>query len=175
MNIVVQPRSLGDRLGRKRIFSAGLLLFAIASAGCGLAQNTFQLIAARAVQGIGAAMLVPGSLALISASFSKADRGRAIGNWSGFTAISAGIGPVLGGWLIEHVSWRWIFFINLPLAILMLVITWWHVPESRDERAGERVDILGAAMATLGLGGIVYGLLESGVFSPALRQATSKA
>jgi EmrB/QacA subfamily drug resistance transporter len=160
--LILAGGSLGDRMGRKRIFSAGVLLFAVASAGCGLAQNTFQLIAARAVQGVGAAMLVPGSLAIISAAFSKADRGRAIGTWSGFTAISAGIGPVLGGWLIENVSWRWIFFINLPLAALVLAITWRHVPESRDESAGERVDILGAAMATLGLGGVVYGLLESG-------------
>jgi EmrB/QacA subfamily drug resistance transporter len=160
--LILVGGSLGDRLGRKRVFSLGILLFAIASAGCGMAQSTPQLILARAVQGIGAAMLVPGSLAIISASFSKKDRGRAIGTWSGFTAISAGVGPVLGGWLVEHTSWRWIFFINLPLAIVVLAITWWHVPESRDENAGERVDILGAATATLGLGGVVYGLLESG-------------
>lgn len=160
--LILVGGSLGDRLGRKRIFSAGLVLFAVASAACGLAQTTAHLIAARAVQGVGAAMLVPGSLAIISASFSKEDRGRAIGTWSGFTAISAGIGPVLGGWLIENVSWRWIFFINLPLAALVLLITWRHVPESRDDSAGERVDILGAVAATLGLGGVVYGLLESG-------------
>jgi EmrB/QacA subfamily drug resistance transporter len=160
--LILVGGSLGDRWGRKRVFSMGILLFALASAACGLAQSTSQLIAARALQGVGAAMLVPGSLAIISASFSKEDRGRAIGTWSGFTAISAGIGPVLGGWLIEHVSWRWIFFINLPLAALVLAITWWHVPESRDESAGERVDILGAIAATLGLGGVVYGLLESG-------------
>jgi EmrB/QacA subfamily drug resistance transporter len=160
--LILVGGSLGDRLGRRRIFSAGLLLFAAASAGCGLAQTTAHLIAARAVQGVGAAMLVPGSLAIISASFSKEERGRAIGTWSGFTAISAGVGPVLGGWLIENVSWRWIFFINLPLAALVLLITWTRVPESRDESAGERVDILGAATATLGLGGLVFGLLESG-------------
>ncbi|HEV2912933.1 MAG TPA: MFS transporter [Pyrinomonadaceae bacterium] len=154
--------SLGDRLGRKRVFSMGLLLFAIASAGCGLAQTTAQLILARAVQGVGAAMLVPGSLAIISASFSKEDRGRAIGTWSGFTAISAGVGPIMGGWLIENVSWRWIFFINLPIAAAVLAITWWRVPESRDEGAAERLDILGAATATLGLGGLVYGLVEAG-------------
>jgi EmrB/QacA subfamily drug resistance transporter len=158
--LILVGGSLGDRLGRKRIFSAGLVLFALASAGCGMAQTTGQLIAARAVQGVGAAMLVPGSLAIISASFSKEDRGRAIGTWSGFTAISAGVGPVLGGWLVEHASWRWIFFINLPLAAVVLAITWWRVPESRDESAGERLDILGAATATLGLGGVVYGLLE---------------
>jgi EmrB/QacA subfamily drug resistance transporter len=160
--LILVGGSLGDRLGRKRIFSMGLLLFAAASAGCGLAQSTTQLIIARGVQGVGAAMLVPGSLAIISASFAKEERGRAIGTWSGFTAISAGIGPVLGGWLVEHASWRWIFFINLPLAAVVLAITWWHVPESRDESAGARVDILGAATATLGLGGVVYGLVEAG-------------
>lgn len=159
--LILVGGSLGDRRGRKRIFSMGIMLFAIASAGCGLAQTTTQLILARAVQGLGAAMLVPGSLAIISASFSREDRGRAIGTWSGFTAISAGAGPVLGGWLIENVSWRWIFFINLPLAIVVLAITWWRVPESRSVSAAERVDILGAATATLGLGGVVYGLLES--------------
>ena len=160
-SLILVGGSLGDRLGRKRVFSIGLLLFATASAGCGMAETTVQLIAARAVQGLGAAMLVPGSLAIISASFSKKDRGRAIGTWSGLTAISAGIGPVLGGWLIEHVSWRWIFFINLPIAAVVLALTWWRVPESRDESAGERLDILGAAAATLGLGGVVYGLVEA--------------
>lgn len=148
--LILVGGSLGDRLGRKRVFSAGLLLFAIASAWCGMAGSAARLIAARAVQGVGAAMLVPGSLAIISASFSKEDRGRAIGTWSGFTAIAAGVGPVLGGWLIEHASWRWIFFINLPIAAVVLAITWWRVPESRDERAGARVDILanrGAGLA----------------------------
>lgn len=160
--LILVGGSLGDRRGRKRIFSLGIILFAIASAGCGLAQTATQLIIARAVQGMGASLLSPGSLAIISASFSKEDRGRAIGTWAGFTAIAAGIGPVLGGWLVENTSWRWIFFINLPLAIVVLAITWWRVPESRDERAGGRVDILGAAAATFGLGGVVYGLLESG-------------
>lgn len=160
--LILVGGSLGDRWGRKRVFSIGLLLFAIASAGCGMAQTIGQLIAARAAQGVGAALLVPGSLAIISASFSREDRGRAIGTWSGFTSISAGIGPVLGGWLVENTSWRWIFFINLPLAAVVLAITWWRVPESRDESAGERVDILGAATATLGLGSGVYGLVEAG-------------
>jgi EmrB/QacA subfamily drug resistance transporter len=159
--LILVGGSLGDRVGRRRVFSAGLLLFAIASGACGFAQSTGQLIFARAVQGVGAALLVPGSLAIISASFSKEKRGRAIGTWSGFTSIAAGVGPILGGWLIEHVSWRWIFFINLPLAAVVLAITWWRVPESRDETAVERVDILGAATATLGLGGVVYGLVES--------------
>ena len=161
--LILVGGSLGDRLGRKRVFSAGVMLFAAASAWCGMAESAAHLIAARAVQGVGAAMLVPGSLAIISASFSKEDRGRAIGTWSGFTSIAAGVGPVLGGWLTENVSWRWIFFINLPLAAAVLAITWWRVPESRDESAGKRVDTLGAATATLGLSGVVYGLLESGV------------
>jgi EmrB/QacA subfamily drug resistance transporter len=160
--LILVGGSLGDLKGRRRVFSMGLLLFALASAGCGLSQTTRQLIAARAVQGVGAAMLVPGSLAIISASFSKKERGRAIGTWSGFTAISAGVGPVLGGWIVEHFSWRWIFFINLPLAAVVLAITWWHVPESRDEHAVGRIDIRGAVAATLGLGGIVYGLVEAG-------------
>jgi EmrB/QacA subfamily drug resistance transporter len=159
--LILVGGSLGDRWGRKRVFSFGILLFAIASAACGLSQTILQLIIARGAQGVGAAMLVPGSLAIISAAFSKENRGRAIGTWSGFTAISAGVGPVTGGWLIENVSWRWIFFINLPLAAVVLAITWWRVPESRDESAGERVDIAGAVTATLGLGGVVYGLVES--------------
>src|SRR5882672_2826631 len=108
--------SLGDRYGRRRVYAVGVAIFALASVWCGLSPNTGQLIVARAVQGIGAALLVPGSLAIISASFRKEDRGRAIGTWSGFSAIAAGFGPLLGGWLIEHVSWRWIFFINVPLA-----------------------------------------------------------
>ena len=120
------------------------------------------LIIARAVQGVGAALLVPGSLAIISATFPKNARAKAIGTWSGFTAISAGFGPILGGWLVEHISWRWIFFINLPLAVVVLLITWRHVPETRDEDAKKGLDWLGAVLATIGLGGIVYGLTESG-------------
>jgi EmrB/QacA subfamily drug resistance transporter len=109
----------------------------------------------------GAALLVPGSLAIISASFPKRDRGRAIGTWSGFTSITAAGGPVLGGFLIEHGSWRWVFFINLPLAFVVLALTFWRVPESRIVRAGARLDWLGAGLATLGLGGIIYALIES--------------
>jgi EmrB/QacA subfamily drug resistance transporter len=154
--------SLGDRKGRRRVFSAGVLLFTLASAACGLSQGAGQLIAARAVQGVGAALLVPGSLAIISAAFPEEERGRAIGTWSGFTSIAAGAGPVLGGWLVEHASWRWIFFINLPPAAVVLALTWWRVPESRGETAEGGVDVLGAATATLGLCGVVYGLIESG-------------
>ncbi|PYL62191.1 MAG: MFS transporter [Verrucomicrobia bacterium] len=152
--------SLGDHYGRRRVFLIGIALFAFASAACGLAVNIHQLIAARAVQGLGAALLVPGSLAIISSSFSEDQRGRAIGTWSGFSAITAAIGPVIGGWLIEHVSWRAVFFINIPLALLVIVISLWRVPESSDpDSAG--LDWLGAALAALGLGALVYGLIES--------------
>lgn len=153
--------SLGDRYGRARVFAAGVALFAAASVWCGLSPNTSQLIIARGVQGVGAALLVPGSLAIISASFAKEERGRAIGTWSGFTAIAAGLGPVLGGWLIENRSWRWIFFINVPLAAVVLAIVWRSVPESRDEEAAKEQDWWGAGLATVGLGGVVFGLIES--------------
>lgn len=153
--------SLGDRYGRKRVFLIGVLLFALASVWCGLAPGIEQLIAARAVQGIGGALLVPGSLAIISASFSPEKRGRAIGTWSGFSAITTAIGPVLGGWLIEHVSWRAVFFLNLPLAAAVIVITWRHVPESRDRNETGRIDWPGALLATVALGGLTYGLIES--------------
>src|SRR2546422_4961608 len=117
--------SLGDHYGRRRVFLVGVALFAFASAWCGFAANIGQLIAARAAQGFGAALLVPGSLAIISSSFPDEDRGRAIGTWSGFSAITAAIGPVLGGWLIERLSWRAVFFINLPLAIIVVAICYW--------------------------------------------------
>lgn len=159
--LILVGGSLGDRLGRRRVFSSGVLLFALASACCGLTPNVTQLIAARAVQGIGAALLVPGSLALISANFSKKSRGRAIGTWSGFTAIAAGTGPVIGGWLVDNFSWRWIFFLNIPLAVAVLLIAWWKVPESRDEQLKGGIDWFGATLATIGLGGIVFGLIES--------------
>jgi EmrB/QacA subfamily drug resistance transporter len=160
--LILVGGSLGDRYGRRRVFSLGVAIFALASLWCGLASNVNQLILARAVQGLGAALLVPGSLALISATFSKEQRGRAIGTWSGFTSIAAGVGPVLGGWLVENVSWRWIFFINLPLAAAVLAISWWRVPESRDEKAGGRLDWPGALLTTIGLGVVVYGFIESG-------------
>src|SRR6266550_9307499 len=152
--------SMGDRYGRRRIFVIGVAVFAGASAWCGFASNIGQLIAARAVQGIGAALLVPGSLAIISNSFSEEDRGRAIGTWSGFSAITAAIGPMLGGWLVEAVSWRAVFFINIPIAILAITISFFHVPESSNA-AKERLDWFGGILATLGLGALVYGLIES--------------
>ena len=153
--------SLGDRFGRRRIFCIGVGLFALASIGCGLATDINQLIVARAVQGIGGALLVPGSLAIISASFDEQRRGRAIGTWSGFSAMMTAVGPVLGGWLIEHVSWRAVFFINVPIALTVIVFSLWHVPESRDESETGPLDWFGALLATVGLAGIVFGLIES--------------
>src|SRR5438067_8898259 len=152
--------SLGDRYGRRRVFIIGVVIFAAASAWCGLAPGIRPLIIARAAQGFGAALLVPGSLAIISSSFREEDRGRAIGTWSGFSAITAAIGPVLGGWLIEQLSWRAVFFINLPLAIIVVVICYWHVPESSGNEKG-RLDWLGAIVIALGLGALVWGLIES--------------
>jgi EmrB/QacA subfamily drug resistance transporter len=153
--------SLGDHYGRRRIFLIGVFIFAIASAACGLSQNIGQLIIARAIQGVGGALLVPGSLAIISASFDKEQRGRAIGTWSGFSAITTAIGPVLGGWLVEHLTWRAVFFLNLPLAIAVIVISLWRVPESREKNIRGRLDLTGATLATAGLGALVYGLIES--------------
>ncbi len=153
--------SLGDHFGRRLVFCIGVGLFALASVWCGLAPDVRHLIAARAIQGVGGALLVPGSLAIISASFSEEKRGQAIGTWSGFTAITAAIGPVLGGWLIDHVSWRAIFFINIPLAAVVLALALRHVPESRDDTGERGLDWTGAALATASLGAIVYGLIES--------------
>ena len=158
--LILVGGSAGDLLGHRRIFIAGVAAFAIASAWCGLAPDIRQLVVARAVQGVGAAFLVPGSLAIIGASFAEAERGRAIGTWSGSTAITTAVGPVLGGWLIQHASWRWAFFINLPLAAAVIVISLKHVPESRSTvRKG--LDWLGAVIVTVGLGGLVFGLVES--------------
>ncbi len=153
--------SLGDHYGRKRIFLIGVSIFAAASAWCGVAPNIEQLIVARAVQGIGGALLIPGSLSLISASFPANQRGRAIGTWSGFSAITTAIGPVLGGWLIENVSWRAVFFLNLPLAAAVIVISLQSISESKDERHKGRIDWIGASLATLGLGALTFGLIES--------------
>ena len=158
--LILVGGSLGDLFGRRLAFLVGVGIFAIASIACGLASSIHQLVIARSVQGVGAAFLVPGSLSIISASFDEKTRGHAIGTWSGFTAITTALGPVLGGWLIEHASWRWAFFINVPLAAAVIAISLQHIPESRN--AGARhVDWLGALVATLGLAGLVYGFIES--------------
>ncbi len=153
--------SLGDHHGRRRIFILGLAIFASASLWCGFSASIGQLIAARAAQGFGAALLVPGSLAIISTSFRSQDRGRAIGTWSAFTAITTAVGPVLGGWLIEHISWRAIFFLNLPLVLCIVIISLRHVPESLDQSEKSPLDWRGAILTALGLGSLVYGLIES--------------
>jgi EmrB/QacA subfamily drug resistance transporter len=158
--LILVGGSLGDIFGRRRMFVAGVAIFAAASAGCGVALNIDQLIVARSVQGVGAALLVPGSLALISMSFDEKSRGQAIGTWSGFTAITTAVGPVLGGWLVEHASWRWVFFINVPIAAAVVIISFWRISESRSA-AEARVDWWGALLATVGLGGLVYGFIES--------------
>jgi EmrB/QacA subfamily drug resistance transporter len=153
--------SLGDRFGRTRVFSIGVAVFALASIWCGFAPSVQQLIIARAAQGVGGALLVPGSLAIISATFNEKERGQAIGTWSGATAITTALGPLLGGWLIEHVSWRAVFFLNVPLALAVIAVVILFVPESRDEEDAGRIDLIGAALATLSLGGVVFGLIES--------------
>jgi EmrB/QacA subfamily drug resistance transporter len=152
--------ALGDKYGRKRIFLIGVAWFAVASALCGVAPNAPVLIAARAFQGIGAALLTPGSLAIIEASFRSEDRGKAIGAWSGFAGVGTAIGPFLGGWLIQAYSWRLIFAINLPLAAIVTMVARRHVPESRDPDASGKVDVTGGALVTLGLIGLTYGLIE---------------
>jgi EmrB/QacA subfamily drug resistance transporter len=151
----------GDRYGRRRVFVIGVLVFTLASMVCGLSVNVGMLIAARALQGAGGALLIPGSLALLSASFDAARRGRAIGTWSGFTAITGAFGPALGGFLIDHTSWRSVFFLNVPLALVVLALTFRYVPESRNDSSPKRIDGWGAALAAVALGGVVYALIGS--------------
>jgi EmrB/QacA subfamily drug resistance transporter len=152
--------SLGDKYGRKRIFLTGVIWFAVASALSGIAPTAGALIGARALQGIAAAMLTPGSLAILQATFRPDDRGKAIGAWAGFTGIGTAVGPFIGGWLIAAVSWRLIFAVNLPIAALVVAVTWRHVPESRDSDATGPVDLVGGLLATSGLAGLAYGLIQ---------------
>ena len=160
--LILVGGALGDSLGRRAMFLLGVVGFALASVGCGFSSSIPSLVLWRSLQGIAAAFLVPGSLAIISSSFDEKSRGKAIGTWAGFTTITTAFGPVLGGWLIEHVSWHWVFFINVPLAALVLVISLWHLPESRSSET-RSVDWPGAATVTVGLAALVYGFLESAV------------
>jgi EmrB/QacA subfamily drug resistance transporter len=154
--------ALGDRYGRRRVFAIGVALFGLASLACALSASVRALILARAVQGVGAALLVPGSLAMISATFPERERGKAIGIWSGASGVTAAIGPVLGGFLVDHYAWTWAFLINLPFALAVLAIAWWRLPESRSQRAAtSSLDIAGAVLATAALGGIVYAFIEA--------------
>ncbi|MGB3827842.1 MAG: MFS transporter [Ornithinimicrobium sp.] len=156
---VLSGGALADRFGRRRIFAIGIIWFAVASLLCGLAPGIGTLVAARTFQGVGAALLVPGSLAMIQSSFVPADRARAIGAWSGLGGVATAIGPFLGGWLVESVSWRWVFFINAPLAIVVVAVVWRHVPETRAPDR-EPVDLVGAGLAVLSLAGVTYALVE---------------
>ncbi|WP_245691209.1 MFS transporter [Sinosporangium album] len=160
--LILLGGSLGDRFGRRRIFLIGVVWFAIASALCGLAPDIEALIAARALQGVGGALLTPGSLAIIQSSFVRDDRPRAVGAWSGLGGVAAAVGPLLGGWLVETVGWRWVFLINLPLAAVVVAVAVRHVPESRDTAAAGRFDVLGAVLAALALTGVTYGLIQEG-------------
>lgn len=160
--LILVGGSLGDQLGRKKVFLFGVIVFTAASVLCGFAPNVLILIGGRALQGLGAAFLVPGSLAIISATFSDAERGKAIGTWSAFSAITTAGGPILGGWLVEHVSWRAVFFINVPLALVVLMLAK-SMDESRDETRTGRIDFLGATLLVAGLGAIVLGRFVIGV------------
>lgn len=159
--LILLGGAAGDFYGRRLVFTIGVFLFAASSAWCGFAPDIRHLIAARALQGVGGAMLVPGSLAIISAAFPADQRGKAIGTWSGFTGITAAIGPVLGGWLVQHLSWRWVFFINLPIAAAVIAISFLFVPESCGEGGKRKLDIPGAFLITLGLGLLVFGMIEA--------------
>ncbi len=159
--LILLGGAAGDYYGRRLVFAIGVFLFAAASAWCGFAPDIRHLITARALQGVGGAMLVPGSLAIISAAFPADQRGKAIGTWSGFTGITAAIGPVLGGWLVQHLSWRWVFFINLPIAAAVIMISLLFVPESCGEGDQQKLDLPGAFLITLGLGLVVFGMIEA--------------
>lgn len=161
-SLILVGGSLGDRLGRRRVYAAGIVIFTAASVFCGIAPTAGILIAARCLQGIGAAALVPGSLAIISASFDQSHRGQAVGTWAGFSSITTAIGPVLGGWLVQFASWRAVFFINVPVALVTLFLLFRHVPESQDDEAKGPLDWLGALVVTGALAGLVFGLIEAG-------------
>ncbi len=165
-SLILLGGSLGDHFGRRRIFVVGVVWFAAASLICGLAQTPEQLIAARVLQGVGAALLTPGSLAMIQGSFHPADRARAIGAWSGLGGIAAAIGPFLGGWLVQYASWRWIFLLNLPLAVITVAVAMRHVPETRDPESVPGFDRIGATLGAVGLAGVTFALIEAEVLPP---------
>ena len=161
-SLILLAGSLGDRYGRRRMFLVGVVWFAVASLLCALAQDVGQLVIARVLQGIGGALLTPGSLALIQASFVAEDRGTAIGAWSGIGALAGALGPFLGGFLIDGIGWRSVFLVNVPLSILVVLIAVRHVPESRDPDSPDQLDILGAITGGVGLGGVTYALIAAG-------------
>jgi EmrB/QacA subfamily drug resistance transporter len=158
--LILLGGSLGDRAGRRRVFLIGVVWFALASALCAAAPDIAVLIGARVLQGIGGALLTPGSLAIIQATFAADDRPRAVGAWSGFGGVAAAVGPLVGGWLVQA-GWRWVFLLNLPLAAAVVVVTRRHVPETKDPAASGKFDVSGAVLAALGLAGITYALIEA--------------
>jgi len=162
--LILLGGALGDRYGRRRIFLIGVVWFAVASLLCAIAPTIGALVVARILQGIGGALLTPGSLSLIQASFAPEDRARAVGAWSGLAGVASAAGPFVGGWLIEGPGWRWVFLINLPLAAIVVTVTLRYVPESRDETATGRFDVAGAVLAALALAGITYGLIGGAVW-----------
>ncbi|MEU8225917.1 DHA2 family efflux MFS transporter permease subunit [Kribbella sp. NPDC048915] len=161
-SLVLLSGSLGDRLGRQRTFVVGVIWFALASIVCAAAPNLEVMIAGRVLQGIGGALLTPGSLAILQTSFQQSDRGKAVGAWSGLTSVAAAVGPFVGGSLVDRGSWQLIFLLNVPLALVTVLITVRHVPETRDEQAAGKLDVTGAVLATVGLAGLTYGLISAG-------------
>jgi EmrB/QacA subfamily drug resistance transporter len=161
-SLILIGGSLGDRFGRRRVFLIGVLWFAVASLLCGLAPDASTLVAARALQGVGGALLTPGSLAILQASMAPRDRARAVGAWSGLSGMAAAVGPFIGGWLIADVSWRLIFLINVPLAIAVVVVSVRHMPETRDRESARDIDVAGALLTVAGLAGVTWALIEGG-------------
>lgn len=171
-SLVLVGGALGDRWGRRRIYLIGMTWFLLGSVACALAQTPDQLVAMRFVQGVGAALLTPGALAIIQSSFRQEDRGRAIGTWAGLSGIAAAVGPFVGGWVVDHASWRWIFAINVPLCLGVLALGWRSIPESRAPHPG-RFDLTGAVLAVVGLGALTVALTDSAAGRPAVVAATA--
>ncbi len=174
-SLILLGGSLGDRFGRRRVFVYGVVWFTLASLICALAVDPVMLIVARVVQGIGAALLTPGSLAMIQGVFDRADRGRAIGAWAGLGGIAAAVGPFVGGWLVQYASWRWVFLLNLPLGALTAWLAWRHVPETWDAKAAREFDVAGALLGVLGLAGVTFALIEAASLSASTVAAVGAA
>jgi EmrB/QacA subfamily drug resistance transporter len=163
-SLILVGGSIGDHFGRKRIFQIGATIFILASVGCGLSQTLLQMTLFRSLQGVGGALLTPGSLAIINSVFPKDERGKAIGTWSGFSAITTALGPITGGWLADNLSWRWVFFINVPLGLLAIFFTHKYVPTECHETGREPIDLPGVVISTVGFAAMIYGLIEANYF-----------